>query len=767
MRRLAFVVIALAVFATQGAFAQDAARLLKAAINTEMVDGNPKAAIDQYKKVAASGDRALAAQALLRMAGCYQKLGDAEAQKILAQIVRDYADQTEVAAEARGKMVVGDASRARPAPDESRAIWTVPEDVRILGPVSVDGRFLPISVRGGGGELAVRDLQTGTDRIIPSTPAQERARSEGAFRAGESVVSRDGRRVASRVAVSRHPGMQVLVYTQLVVSNVGDGSATTLIDGADVVPYDWTPDGGAIAIRRKVSATTQQIEIVSFPSGAVRVLRTIEWRANGPFSGRLSPDGRRLAVETPANGTGARDIIVLPIDGGPEVRVVQWTGDDILLGWSPDGASVLFSSARGSGTLDIWRQRLDAKALALGPELVRRNGPARPLGMTLSGALFSHDDFEAGAGACQTTPTCEVKESVFDFETGTFVSPPRDVSDTYVRSNESPRWSPDGTRLAYYARRGGREGVIVIKDLATGQSREVSPKFLFTSGNRHRWDWAPDGRALIAQGQDVDRGSAEFALHRIDLETGEVSLILPTLVQMYFTHLSWSADGRTLYYHRASQNLSASPGRSNPLVRVARDVTTGAEREFPTNGTHPWFEGKAYGFREDSQGGTIIENDTATGRERALLRVYGEGFWVSNFRLTKDGRTVVASTVDPTTNEGTVVVCSVADASVKAVFRDARGRTPRVEVLSRDDRSAIVSSTNREGSPVYWWVPFDGRAPKVLDEMTGMNLLTLGARWQKIELHPDGRRLAFGVIYPEVSPRRILVLENVLSTPKR
>ena len=60
----------------------DAARRLKAAMNTELVDGNLKAAIEQYKAIAAGSDRAIAAQALLRMAECHQKLGDADAQKI-------------------------------------------------------------------------------------------------------------------------------------------------------------------------------------------------------------------------------------------------------------------------------------------------------------------------------------------------------------------------------------------------------------------------------------------------------------------------------------------------------------------------------------------------------------------------------------------------------------------------------------------------------------------------------------------------------------
>src|SRR5262245_9203257 len=59
---------------------------LKAAMDKETLDGDLKGAIEQYKKLAQGSDRAIAAKALIQMAGCYQKLGDAEAQKIYEQV---------------------------------------------------------------------------------------------------------------------------------------------------------------------------------------------------------------------------------------------------------------------------------------------------------------------------------------------------------------------------------------------------------------------------------------------------------------------------------------------------------------------------------------------------------------------------------------------------------------------------------------------------------------------------------------------------------
>lgn len=39
-------------------------------------------------------DRAVVATALVRMAECYQKLGDAESRKIYERVAREFADQT-------------------------------------------------------------------------------------------------------------------------------------------------------------------------------------------------------------------------------------------------------------------------------------------------------------------------------------------------------------------------------------------------------------------------------------------------------------------------------------------------------------------------------------------------------------------------------------------------------------------------------------------------------------------------------------------------
>src|SRR5688572_21191200 len=169
MRRIAIGVVAAALttaILTAGADRHpDAERLLKAAMNTELVDGNVKAAIDQYTRIVdryGRIDRATAAQALLRMAEAYQKLGDAQAKSAYERLVREYGDQREAVAVARVRL--GGATATAVAGIITRQVWTGP-NVDTYGSVSPDGRVLSFT-DWSTGDLALHDVTTGRDRRL-------------------------------------------------------------------------------------------------------------------------------------------------------------------------------------------------------------------------------------------------------------------------------------------------------------------------------------------------------------------------------------------------------------------------------------------------------------------------------------------------------------------------------------------------------------------------------------------------------------------------
>src|SRR5258706_9134928 len=80
--------------------------LLQTAIKKEVVDGNLAGAIEGYKQAlaAAKGNRAIAAMALVHMADCYRKTGDAEARKLYEQVLKEYGDQKQAVALALAAM---------------------------------------------------------------------------------------------------------------------------------------------------------------------------------------------------------------------------------------------------------------------------------------------------------------------------------------------------------------------------------------------------------------------------------------------------------------------------------------------------------------------------------------------------------------------------------------------------------------------------------------------------------------------------------------
>jgi len=120
----------------------DSDRQLEAAIYRQMVTGDLKGAIEKYRAILAQPDapRAIAARALLEMAGCYEKLGERrQAHEAYTRLVRDFESEPGAAGEARARL----ANEVLPGPlnlnfEEGEAGkkppgWIVPELEKTTG----------------------------------------------------------------------------------------------------------------------------------------------------------------------------------------------------------------------------------------------------------------------------------------------------------------------------------------------------------------------------------------------------------------------------------------------------------------------------------------------------------------------------------------------------------------------------------------------------------------------------------------------------------
>ena len=179
---------------------------LESARKTAVVDGNLPAAIKQYQAIVdryAKTDRAAAAEALLRMATCRLRQGDAQAaQGIYAQIVREYGDLS-VAAEARTQLAVTTRTASN-AQKSGRVLWT-PTQRTTIGSVSPDGRYLSFT-DWTTGDLAVHDFVTNTDRHLTNKGSWNDS-SEGA---DFNVMSRDGSALAYAWAIRNRYQLRTL-----------------------------------------------------------------------------------------------------------------------------------------------------------------------------------------------------------------------------------------------------------------------------------------------------------------------------------------------------------------------------------------------------------------------------------------------------------------------------------------------------------------------------------------------------------------------------
>ena len=118
--------------------------ILGEALHQEEAAGNLEAAIDGYTKVIAdpSAGRQLVATALLHLGMSYAKLGHKDARATLERVTRDYADQTQIAAQASTRLAALGAAKVD---DDTRVVarqvW-VGDDVDPFGSPSPDGRFV-------------------------------------------------------------------------------------------------------------------------------------------------------------------------------------------------------------------------------------------------------------------------------------------------------------------------------------------------------------------------------------------------------------------------------------------------------------------------------------------------------------------------------------------------------------------------------------------------------------------------------------------------
>lgn len=323
----------------------------QAALQLEMVAGNLARAIEEYRKVATRQgvDRGLAAQALLRIAECYQKLGDDEAQKTYQEIVARYSDQTAIAATARARLTATGGFVSYDITD-----MTERDDYfgAIIPRISPDGRWIVfLQVHGSRNvdapavSIALRDLRTGAERVLVPNVKGDRP---------FTAWSQDSRRLAVSLRVADATSTRREMYVVNTAGNTRPVTFTTLSGSRqDIyglfngwVNTPWSANGRFFPYVSNAAAGGYEARLFDVTTGQSRVLASIE---GGPATqGMLQPqlrwsaDDADIAMQVGERATlrqirvvrvadSQSRLIAMPGGGLPRGQMMKWTARGIVV----------------------------------------------------------------------------------------------------------------------------------------------------------------------------------------------------------------------------------------------------------------------------------------------------------------------------------------------------------------------------------------------------------------------------------------------------
>ncbi len=314
-----------------------------------------------------------------------------------------------------------------------------------------------------------------------------------------------------------------------------------------------------------------------------------------PYWPRLSPDGRVLRFTILDPGKRSTSLWEVSQDGSDlHALLPGWNepAAECCGNWSPDGRYFAFQSSR-NGRADIWvlnetrgfslTTRHAPERLTQGPlnfltpvyspdgkklfvvgeqrrgELVRYDATARQFLPYLSGISadrldFSHDGEWVTYVAYPDGTLWRSKND--GSRRQQLTSSPLDV--------DLPRWSPDGTEIAFSGSEDGQRSKVYVIPATGGRPVEMLP------GRQWQRDpcWSADGESLLFTGSEGRFGTTQMALFVANVRTRE-SAVLPGSIGLHEPR--WSPDGKYIAATTAdSQQLLLFDTIAKKWVELAR-----------------------------------------------------------------------------------------------------------------------------------------------------------------------------------------------------
>ena len=324
-----------------------------------------------------------------------------------------------------------------------------------------------------------------------------------------------------------------------------------------------SPDGRTVAyVRRSADIMTDKarssIWLVNVATGEQRPLAA---GTGDHFNPRWSPDGRRLAYASTAEG-GTPQLFVRGMDTGQTVRVTGLPDSPQALAWSPDGRRLAY-------LMNVPDE---------GPKL--GSAPAKPEGATWAKPLEILDKVTYRAdGAGYIKPGFD-KIFIVDADGGA----PRQLTFGAYHDG-APEWTPDSRAILFSAVRKDDwemtplDSEIYRLDLGSGAITALTSR----SGPDAAPEVSPDGRTIAYLGfDDHKKGFEQNNIYVMSIDGGAPRQIAPHL-DRNIQQIEWAADGRSLYaaYEEAGSVTVSRIGLDGSVRPIAHDLAaSGYDRPY-------------------------------------------------------------------------------------------------------------------------------------------------------------------------------------------
>jgi Tol biopolymer transport system component/predicted Ser/Thr protein kinase len=316
------------------------------------------------------------------------------------------------------------------------------------------------------------------------------------------------------------PDKSHIVYTLgpeiRVARSDGSQSSRLLTAAGEVFSPRWSPDGGRLRYTVQNPKTTEVALWEANADGTSAHALLAGWNgAQNPCCGTWTPDGRQYVFEASGN------LWTLPeprFGRGPSVPVQLTFGPIIFSGVMPsrDGKRLFAVGDQRKGRL----ARYDAASKRFVPYL----GEVSAWGVALSndGQWVAYSSFPENTLWRSRIDGSERVQLTFSPMLAAL-----------------PRWSPDGTQIAFFGSMGSETPRIFLVPATGGTPRRA------TAGTLPEADpsWSPDGKHLVfGSGPAFDANDSPNAVLRfLALDTGKVTVV-PGSQGLFSPR--WSPDGR-------------------------------------------------------------------------------------------------------------------------------------------------------------------------------------------------------------------------------